>query len=140
MLSSGTAPRRGVRAHFVLVLSLKPEPTPLWELPQAGGGERSDDRQTSVSTIVSLVHCLLTSVYSYTSFGITETSIKEGYIILPHEGGKVTVNGLLSTLGDLEDIYLKNGPGSYAARRGMSFSLTTETMKVIMNQMYSRRH
>lgn len=45
------------------------------------------------------------------------------------------MTGLLSQLGDLESVYVKSGPGKYAARLGLSFSSTIETFEVPTSQI-----
>ena len=63
----------------------------------------------------------------YKFVGVTEPSIKEGYIILFHEDNTFTLKKFLTALGDLESVYMKSGAGKYAARLGMSFSSTMKT-------------
>ena len=46
------------------------------------------------------------------------------------EGDDWTVGRLLEGFGDLPAVYLKSGYGKYAARLGLSFSSTIESLDV----------
>ena len=56
--------------------------------------------------------------------------MKAGKLMLFREDGDWTVERLLLQLGDLPSVFLKSGYGKYAARLGLSFSSTVESLDV----------
>ena len=64
-------------------------------------------------------------------FGFSESNLKEGQLILIRADEKYpSRNELLQELGRLDEVFEKNGPGKYAARLGMAFTSTIETIYV----------
>ncbi|THG97967.1 hypothetical protein EW145_g7507 [Phellinidium pouzarii] len=70
----------------------------------------------------------------YTFLGYTESNLKSGQVIFFQEDDVWTCQNILKALGDLDDVFLKYGPGKYAARLGLSFSSTVDTINVPRKQ------
>jgi RNA-dependent RNA polymerase len=68
--------------------------------------------------------------HRYTFFGYTESSMKSGQVILFREDSEWTVESLRSRLGNVFEVFVKSGAGKYAARLGLAFSATTESIDV----------
>jgi RNA-dependent RNA polymerase len=58
--------------------------------------------------------------------GYTESHLKESTLVLLQETPNMSAKKLLTKIGDLKKVYLKDGCGKYAARLGLSFSSTLE--------------
>lgn len=56
--------------------------------------------------------------------------MKAGKLMFFHEGEGWTVERMLESFGDLPGVYLKSGYGKYAARLGLSFSSTVQSLDV----------
>lgn len=67
---------------------------------------------------------------SYTFLGFSENHVKDGRVVFFREDETWTVNRLLAQFGDLESVYQQHGYGKYAARLGLSFSSTAESLDV----------
>ena len=75
----------------------------------------------------------------YKFLGFTEANLKTGQIIFFREGEDWDCQRLLRAFGDLEEVYLQYGAGTYAARLSLSFSATVDTVAVCnLNCLYLR--
>ncbi|GBE79056.1 RdRP-domain-containing protein [Sparassis crispa] len=73
--------------------------------------------------------------HRYSFLGFTENHVRKGRIIFFREDENWTVDRLLSYLGDgLRDVFMSSGYGKYAARLGLSFSSTWESLNVPEDQ------
>ncbi|THH10624.1 hypothetical protein EW145_g1192 [Phellinidium pouzarii] len=70
----------------------------------------------------------------FSFFGVTEPGIKEGWVIFFREDHKLSVRRVLDLCGNLDKVFLDNGPGKYAARLGLSFSSTQATINISEDQ------
>ncbi|EMD41133.1 hypothetical protein CERSUDRAFT_111700, partial [Gelatoporia subvermispora B] len=66
----------------------------------------------------------------YAFFGFTENHVKEGRVICFREDESWTVRHVKEQFGDLDEVYQKHGYGKYAARLGLSFSSTVQSLDV----------
>lgn len=66
----------------------------------------------------------------YKFLGFTEANLKTGQIIFFCEGEDWDCQRLLKAFGNLEEVYLQHGAGTYAARLSLSFSATVDTVAV----------
>ncbi|PIL36406.1 RNA-dependent RNA polymerase [Ganoderma sinense ZZ0214-1] len=66
----------------------------------------------------------------YRFLGYTDSQIKAGKLMFFREGDNWTVQRLLESFGDLPAVYLKSGYGKYAARLGLSFSSTIQSLDI----------
>ncbi|TBU29169.1 RdRP-domain-containing protein [Dichomitus squalens] len=66
----------------------------------------------------------------YRFLGYTESQVKAGKLMFFHEGEGWTVERMLESFGDLPGVYLKSGYGKYAARLGLSFSSTVQSLDI----------
>ncbi|KAJ7697677.1 RNA dependent RNA polymerase-domain-containing protein [Mycena rosella] len=67
---------------------------------------------------------------AYTFLGFTESNLKAGHVLFFREGTDYTVEGLKEHFGSLKPVYDSFGYGKYAARLGLSFSSTTATHEI----------
>ncbi|KAI1792587.1 RdRP-domain-containing protein [Ganoderma leucocontextum] len=67
---------------------------------------------------------------AYRFLGYTESQVKAGKLMFFREGDDWTVRRLLESFGDLPAVYLKSGYGKYAARLGLSFSSTVQSLDI----------
>ncbi len=70
------------------------------------------------------------SLHRYRFCGFTESQVKAGKLMFFREDEEWSVERLLASFGDLPSVYLKSGYGKYAARLGLSFSSTVESLDV----------
>ncbi|TFK81241.1 RdRP-domain-containing protein [Polyporus arcularius HHB13444] len=66
----------------------------------------------------------------YRFCGFTESQVKAGKLMFFREDEAWSVERLLASFGDLPSVYLKSGYGKYAARLGLSFSSTVESLDI----------
>lgn len=76
-------------------------------------------------------------MYRYKFLGFSESNLKTGQVIFFCEGSDWSCDRLLRAFGDLEKVYLEYGPGAYAARLGLSFSSTIDTIVVCHTMRFS---
>ncbi|KAF7316033.1 RNA-dependent RNA polymerase [Mycena indigotica] len=73
----------------------------------------------------------------YTFFGFTENNVKNGHILYFQEGPDWSVNTLKRFFGEgLFDVYRRGGYGKYAARLGLSFSSTAESLEILPQETH----
>ncbi|KAI0717592.1 RdRP-domain-containing protein [Cerioporus squamosus] len=66
----------------------------------------------------------------YRYLGFTESQVKAGKLMFFREDEEWSVESILARLGDLPSVYLTSGYGKYAARLGLSFSSTLESLDI----------
>ncbi|KAJ7731722.1 RNA dependent RNA polymerase-domain-containing protein [Mycena olivaceomarginata] len=66
----------------------------------------------------------------YVFFGFTESHLKAGNLLFFREGADFTVETFIQSLGNLPAVYVQSGYGTYAARKGLSFSSTVATEEI----------
>ncbi|RPD55108.1 RdRP-domain-containing protein [Lentinus tigrinus ALCF2SS1-7] len=71
-------------------------------------------------------------IYSirYRYLGFTESQVKAGRLVFFREDEEWNIERLLARFGDLPSVYFKSGYGKYAARLGLSFSSTVESLDI----------
>ena len=92
------------------------------------------DRNGDVSVYIPCSRCssCFNLLHRYRFLGYTESQVKAGKLMFFCEGDDWTVERLLESFGNLPAVYLKSGYGKYAARLGMSFSSTVQSLDVRM--------
>ncbi|KAI5114656.1 hypothetical protein M0805_006231, partial [Coniferiporia weirii] len=57
---------------------------------------------------------------TYKFLGYTESNLKSGQVMFFKEDETWTCQSLLKAFGNLDEVFLKDGPGKYAARLGLN--------------------
>lgn len=89
---------------------------------------RSQKRPVSQMKTIARWEKLTSPRYRY--LGFTESQVKAGKLMFFREDEDWSVERLLFQFGDLPSVYLDSGYGKYAARLGLSFSSTVESLDV----------
>jgi hypothetical protein len=67
--------------------------------------------------------------------GTTESRLRTESVCFFQESSTLTAKDVRESLGDLAGVFMKDGPGKYVARMGLSFTKTEETIEVPPERM-----